>query len=77
MQSSKALRKDFTLIIKYFLGATFKVYVFLHKIFVCHKPILLQKRLFRNIDNIASAAVRVYTVAQAKFVDVLVICGME
>ena len=77
MQSSQAIRKDLSSIIKDLLGATFEVYFFLHKIFICHESILLQNRSFRNMDNIASAVVRVYTVAQPKFVDVLISCGME
>ena len=40
----------------------------------CDKSILLQKCTFENTDNITSAVVRVYTVAQPKFVDVLISC---
>ena len=44
VQSSQAINTDLSSVIKDFLSTTFKVYFFLHKIFVCDESILLQKR---------------------------------
>ena len=74
MISYKAVSIDLSSGIKDFLSTIFEVHFILHNILVCAESILLQKRTFRNTNDIASAIVRVYTGAQPKVVDVLISC---